>query len=202
MASIKTALLTFSMFQSQGYSASIVHPCYPVDHSTTIKMNSVFNSPCSEKYKAPNDTSQSSLTISGGGDYQHCVGNLSEIFSFDGCRFSQCSFDNVFQPNVTGSFVVKTNWTHPDKRDKEVNIIDRLLTPLKVMLFSVFFLLSQAFSAFFYIHSFLEQITGTKVSTPSQLERAAKTVCQMTYNEVRSLISLPVDLVKWQLLCS
>uniref|UniRef100_H3CHH8 Ectonucleoside triphosphate diphosphohydrolase 2 n=1 Tax=Tetraodon nigroviridis TaxID=99883 RepID=H3CHH8_TETNG len=134
------------LIKSQGYSASIVHPCYPVDHSTTIKMNSVFNSPCSEKYKAPNDTSQSSLTISGGGDYPHCVGNLSEIFSFDGCRFSQCSFDNVFQPNVTGSFV--------------------------------------AFSAFFYIHSFLEQITGTKVSTPSQLERAAKTVCQMTYNEM------------------
>lgn len=96
-----------SLFQSQGYSASIIHPCYPVDHSATIKMNAVFDSPCSEKYKAENQNSQSSLTIRGGGHYEHCVGNMSKIFSFDSCIFSQCSFDNVFQPNVSGSFVVR-----------------------------------------------------------------------------------------------
>lgn len=97
----------FSLFQSQGYSASIIHPCYPVDHSATTKMNAVFDSPCSEKYKAENQNSQSSLTIRGGGHYEYCVGNMSKIFSFDSCIFSQCSFDNVFQPNVSGSFVVR-----------------------------------------------------------------------------------------------
>lgn len=56
-------------------------------------------------------------------------------------------------------------------------------------MYSVFCLGSQAFSAFFYLHSFLERITGNKVSTPSQLEQAAKTVCQMTYSQVMSLIS-------------
>lgn len=96
-----------SLFQSQGYSASIIHPCYPVDHSATVKMNAVFDSPCSEKYKAESQNSQSSLTIRGGGHYEHCVGNMSDIFSFDSCIFSQCSFDNVFQPNVSGSFVVR-----------------------------------------------------------------------------------------------
>lgn len=63
------------------------------------------------------------------------------------------------------------------------------------------FLWSQAFSAFFYLHSFLERMTGIKVSTPSQLERAAKTVCRMTYYEVRALISLTIYVIKWQLLC-
>lgn len=97
----------FSLSQSQGNSASISHPCYPVDHSATMEMSSVFDSPCAEEYKATNHTSQSSLTIRGGGHYEHCAGNVSEIFSFDSCDFSQCSFDNVFQPNVSGSFVVR-----------------------------------------------------------------------------------------------
>lgn len=112
----------FFFSQSQGYSASIIHPCYPVDHSATIKMNSVFDSPCSEKYKAQNSNSQSSLTIRGGAHYEHCVGNVSEIFSFDGCVFSRCSFDNVFQPNVTGSFVVRpTGRTCTHTHDKAVS---------------------------------------------------------------------------------
>lgn len=104
--SIKISLTIFS--QSQGYSASIIHPCYPVGLSVNIKLDSIFNSPCSEKYKAQTYNSQSSLKIRGGGHYEHCLGNVSEIFSFDNCIFSQCSFDNVFQPNVTGSFVVRT----------------------------------------------------------------------------------------------
>lgn len=48
----------------------------------------------------------------------------------------------------------------------------------------VFFLCHQAFSAFFFIHSFLQQVTGITVNTPSQLEEATKTVCTMTYSQV------------------
>lgn len=123
----------FSLSQYQGYSTSIIHPCYPVDHSVTIKMNSVFDSPCSEKYKEQNYNSQSSLTIRGGGHYEHCVGNVSEIFSFDGCVFSQCSFDNVFQPNVTGSFVVRPvghTCTHTTTLYRLINWIRTLMSDL------------------------------------------------------------------------
>lgn len=70
--------------------------------------------------------------------------------------------------------------------------------------FFSFCLGSQAFSAFFYLHAFLERITGIKVSTPSQLEQAAKTVCQMTYSKVMSLISRTIYIyllvVMWQVL--
>lgn len=48
----------------------------------------------------------------------------------------------------------------------------------------VFFLCYQAFSAFFFIHSFLQQVTGITVNTPSQLEDATRTVCTMTYSQV------------------
>ncbi|XP_045923206.1 ectonucleoside triphosphate diphosphohydrolase 2 [Micropterus dolomieu] len=132
--------------KSQGYSESVTHPCYPAGYNTTLKLNSIFNSPCTSKYKPSSYNSQAFLTVQGGGHYEHCVGNVSEIFSFDSCPFSKCSFDKVFQPNVTGSFM--------------------------------------AFSAFFYIHSFLQRITGISVHTPSQLQEAAATVCRMTFEQM------------------
>ncbi|XP_020491695.2 ectonucleoside triphosphate diphosphohydrolase 2 [Labrus bergylta] len=93
------------VLKSQGYSASVTHPCYPADHSQTLKLSSIFNSPCTAKYKPNSYSSEASLKVQGSGHYEHCLGNMSEIFSFDGCPFSQCSFDEVFQPNVTGSFM-------------------------------------------------------------------------------------------------
>ncbi|XP_054468722.1 ectonucleoside triphosphate diphosphohydrolase 2 [Anoplopoma fimbria] len=138
--------------KSQGYPGSITHPCYPAGHNRTLKLNSIFNSPCTAKYKPSSYDSQASLTIQGSGHYEHCLGNVSEIFSFDSCPFSRCSFDRVFQPNVTGSFM--------------------------------------AFSAFYYIHSFLQRTTSINARTPSQLEEASRTVCRMTFKEMLLLAPL------------
>ncbi|CAB1319578.1 unnamed protein product [Coregonus sp. 'balchen'] len=90
-----------------------------------------------------------SLTVMGTGHYLQCLGNMSKIFSFDGCSFSKCSFDGVFQPNVSGSFM--------------------------------------AFSAFFYTHVFLQRTTGITVTSPTLLEGAARTVCNMSFQEVLML---------------
>lgn len=134
------------MVKSQGYSESVTHPCYPAGHTRTLKLDSIFNSPCTTESKPDSYIPQASLTVQGSGHYEHCVGNVSEIFDFNSCPYSQCSFDKVYQPNVTGSFM--------------------------------------AFSAFFYIHSFLQRITGITVSTPSQMEEAAKTLCSMTFDQL------------------
>ncbi|XP_068608886.1 ectonucleoside triphosphate diphosphohydrolase 2 [Brachionichthys hirsutus] len=150
------------LVKAQGYSGSVAHPCYPVGHSRTLKLNAIFNSPCTSKYTPSSYNSQDSLTVQGSGQYESCLGNVSEIFSFRSCPFSRCSFDKVFQPNVTGSFM--------------------------------------AFSAFFYIHSFLQRITGIAVSTPSQLEEAAKRVCRMSFNQM--LILAPEQKSRLQDYCA
>ncbi|XP_028273659.1 ectonucleoside triphosphate diphosphohydrolase 2 [Parambassis ranga] len=134
------------IIESQGSSESVTHPCYPADHSKELKLSSVFGTPCTAKHKPSPYNPQATLTVQGSGHYEHCLGNVSEIFSFSSCPFSQCSFDKVFQPNVTGNFM--------------------------------------AFSAFFYTHSFLQQTTGIFVSTPAQLEEAARTLCSMTFNQM------------------
>lgn len=96
-----------SLSQSQGYLGSVTHPCYPAGHSRTLKLDIIFNSPCTAKYKPSSYDPLGSVTVRGMGHYEDCLGNVSEIFSFDSCPFSQCSFDKVFQPNVTGRFVVR-----------------------------------------------------------------------------------------------
>uniref|UniRef100_A0A3P8TIC8 Ectonucleoside triphosphate diphosphohydrolase 2 n=1 Tax=Amphiprion percula TaxID=161767 RepID=A0A3P8TIC8_AMPPE len=134
------------IIKSQGYSDSVTHPCFPADVSRVLKFNGIFDSPCTAKYKPSSYDPQASLTVHGSGNYQHCLGNVSELFSFSGCKFSQCSFDDVFQPNVTGGFM--------------------------------------AFSAFYYIHSFLQRVTGVTVRTPTELDETAKEVCSMSFNEM------------------
>ncbi|XP_026152358.1 ectonucleoside triphosphate diphosphohydrolase 2 [Mastacembelus armatus] len=134
------------LVKSQGYSESVEHPCYPAGHSRTLNLNRIFNSPCTTKYRPSSYSPRALLTVQGSGHYERCLANVSEIFSFDSCPFSQCSFDGVFQPNVTGRFM--------------------------------------AFSAFFYIHSFLQRITGITVNTPSQLQEATKRLCRMNFNQM------------------
>lgn len=108
--------VSVSVSQSQGYSGSVHHPCYPEGHSRILKFSSIFNSPCTESFKPSSYDPQASLTALGGGHYEDCLGNVSQIFSFGSCPFSQCSFDKVFQPNVSGSYMVRKpggNMTQP-----------------------------------------------------------------------------------------
>jgi adenosinetriphosphatase len=72
-----------------------------------MKLDKVFDSPCTADQMPTPYSPQDPLTVIGTGHYQHCLGNMSKIFSFDRCSFSKCSFDGVFQPNVTGSFMVR-----------------------------------------------------------------------------------------------
>uniref|UniRef100_A0A1A7Y0E5 Ectonucleoside triphosphate diphosphohydrolase 2 b n=2 Tax=Iconisemion striatum TaxID=60296 RepID=A0A1A7Y0E5_9TELE len=135
--------------KSQLYSQTITHPCYPADYNRTLKMGQLFNSPCVQKQQPVPFNPEVVFTVQGSGNYEYCVGNVSKIFLFGSCSFSRCSFNNVFQPEITGSFM--------------------------------------AFSAFFYIHTFLQQITGITADSPQQLEEAAKALCSKTFSQMMLL---------------
>ncbi len=47
--------------------------------------------------------------------------------------------------------------------------------------------LAQAFSAFFYTHSFLQEATGIRITSPEHLEEATYVVCNMSFQEVPPL---------------
>ncbi|KAI1882548.1 hypothetical protein AGOR_G00251880 [Albula goreensis] len=137
------------LVESQGSSGTVSHPCLPADHSVSMVMGEVFDSPCTAQFRPDPYDPRAPLTVQGSGQYQQCLDLVMDLFTFDRCSFSQCSFDQVFQPNVSGSFM--------------------------------------AFSAFFYVHSFLKLSTGISVSTPAMMEQAARSVCGMTFQEMLAI---------------
>ncbi|XP_024155717.1 ectonucleoside triphosphate diphosphohydrolase 2 [Oryzias melastigma] len=136
--------------KSQGYMQSVTNPCYPADVNSTLKMDDVFGSPCTEEHKPKPYNPDATLTVKGSGNYQQCEENMSNLFSFKDCPYSQCSFNGIFQPNITGNFM--------------------------------------AFSTFFYVHSFLQKLTGKPVNSPQQLQEATQTACSMTLSQMSSLV--------------
>ncbi|XP_051750473.1 ectonucleoside triphosphate diphosphohydrolase 2-like [Ctenopharyngodon idella] len=91
------------LMTTQGSDSSIVHPCYPAGYDQSIKLGSVFDTPCNKRptsYKPDDD-----LQIKGTGNYNQCLGNVTRLLSFNNCSYSKCSFEGVFQPNITGNFM-------------------------------------------------------------------------------------------------
>ncbi|KAM6965367.1 ectonucleoside triphosphate diphosphohydrolase 2-like [Aplochiton taeniatus] len=137
------------LITNQGSETNVFNPCYPAGFNLSLKLDSVFDSPCTEDKRPMPYKPQSSVMVQGTGHYEQCKGNLSKIFDFDRCSYSKCSFDGVFQPNVTGSFV--------------------------------------GFSAFFYIHSFLQRATGIRATSPTLLIEGTRTLCNMSFAEMMAV---------------
>ncbi|XP_066514090.1 ectonucleoside triphosphate diphosphohydrolase 2-like [Hoplias malabaricus] len=98
-------LLLAHLVKTQGSEGPIINPCYPLDYDVSMQLDAIFNSPCTEATRPSPYKAEKELQIKGSGNYNHCLGNMSSIFSFDNCSYSKCSFNGVFQPNVDGKFM-------------------------------------------------------------------------------------------------
>ncbi|XP_032371942.1 ectonucleoside triphosphate diphosphohydrolase 2 isoform X2 [Etheostoma spectabile] len=133
--------------KNEGVKPQVSNPCYPHQFNISIKLGKdVFDSPCTKSYRPAQFNPQMSVSVVGTGDYQKCLDNVKEIFSFDNCSYSKCSFNGVFQPNVRGSFM--------------------------------------AFSAFFFAHSYITNLTSIPLTSPSRLEKAIRIICNLTISEM------------------
>ncbi|XP_068560137.1 ectonucleoside triphosphate diphosphohydrolase 2-like [Cebidichthys violaceus] len=94
------------LITTAGVTPQVAHPCYPQQFNISIQLGkNVFDSPCTEGYRPAKFDRQMNVSVVGTGDYQSCLDNIKKLFSFDNCTYSKCSFDGVFQPNVSGSFM-------------------------------------------------------------------------------------------------
>ncbi|XP_051533038.1 ectonucleoside triphosphate diphosphohydrolase 2 [Myxocyprinus asiaticus] len=139
-------MILANLVKLQGNTSVVYHPCYPSDFAEFLKLEKIFDSACTEPLRPKPYNPHSWIRVQGTGDYASCLGNTSTIFIFNLCPFSQCSFNRVFQPNISGGFM--------------------------------------AFSAYFFTYSFLQQSTGIKISTSTQLQEATQAVCNMTIDEM------------------
>ncbi|KAI5613031.1 ectonucleoside triphosphate diphosphohydrolase 2a, tandem duplicate 1 [Silurus asotus] len=94
--------LLVQLVKSQGTDKPLINPCYPMDYNMSITLDKL-DSPCTNVNKSINRGKE--LKFVGSGNYQHCLGNMTQIFSFQSCSYTKCSFNGVFQPNVAGKFM-------------------------------------------------------------------------------------------------
>ncbi|MBN3272493.1 ENTP2 diphosphohydrolase, partial [Polyodon spathula] len=93
------------VFKAQGYGKAVSHPCWPAGYSAQVMLASVYDSPCTAHERPSGYRSEDSVKVTGTGDWQQCHSVVSQIFDFQTCAHSKCSFNGVFQPNVSGNFM-------------------------------------------------------------------------------------------------
>ncbi|XP_028910255.1 ectonucleoside triphosphate diphosphohydrolase 2 [Ornithorhynchus anatinus] len=123
-----------------------VHPCWPKGYSAPVTVGEAYESPCTAPERPRSYEANASVTLRGAGNPGLCRVRVASLFNFSACPYSHCSFDGVFQPDVTGGFI--------------------------------------AFSAFYYTVDFLRSGMKLPVRTPEELEAAANTVCNQTWDEL------------------
>nr|XP_033815828.1 ectonucleoside triphosphate diphosphohydrolase 2 [Geotrypetes seraphini] len=91
--------------QAGGTSTEILNPCWPRGYSKEVHLKDVYESPCTAKEKPASYKPSQNITMNGTSNSVDCKQRVESLFQFDTCTFTKCSFDNVFQPSVSGNFI-------------------------------------------------------------------------------------------------
>ncbi|KAI3360826.1 hypothetical protein L3Q82_013048, partial [Scortum barcoo] len=81
----------------------VVNPCYPEGFNITMKASLIYNTECTRKPK--NYSLDQTFFFVGTNNSNECESVVKSIFDFETCSSSQCSFNGVEQPPVTGDFM-------------------------------------------------------------------------------------------------
>lgn len=86
-------------------SSVIKNPCYHSGYNLTVKLGSIYDSPCVVK-PSPYDPLVE-VTFLGTGDSKLCMSLVENILNVTNCSFyPDCGFNEVYQPPVNGEFFV------------------------------------------------------------------------------------------------
>eukprot|EP00795_Rhopilema_esculentum_P011935 gene11935-2504_t len=99
--------LLASLIQESGYSSNVSNPCFPEGYEAKETAKELWLAPCSIKPKGSifpiNDSS--TYTFSGTSSPEECMKVVRKLFNETSCNFGSCSFDGIYQPELTGNFV-------------------------------------------------------------------------------------------------
>nr|XP_020460819.1 ectonucleoside triphosphate diphosphohydrolase 1-like isoform X2 [Monopterus albus] len=81
---------------------TIQDPCFHAGYNETKNYSVLYDSPCVSKRKP--QSAPATFIHEGKGNFQQCQEIIKRVFNFTDCKFSQCSFNGVFQPLLQGPF--------------------------------------------------------------------------------------------------
>uniref|UniRef100_A0A665UL05 Ectonucleoside triphosphate diphosphohydrolase 1 n=2 Tax=Echeneis naucrates TaxID=173247 RepID=A0A665UL05_ECHNA len=88
--------------QTQSGPRSILDPCFHPGYNETVTYSDLYDSPCVSDRKPQG--APVTFTHLGQGNSSQCQDVVKSIFNFTHCRYTQCSFNGVFQPLLQGPF--------------------------------------------------------------------------------------------------
>ncbi|XP_036937887.1 ectonucleoside triphosphate diphosphohydrolase 1 isoform X1 [Acanthopagrus latus] len=88
--------------QTQSGQASILDPCFNPGYTAVKNYSVLYDSPCVSERKP--QTAPAAFNQTGKGNFKECQEVIKSIFNFTHCKYSQCSFNGVFQPLLQGPF--------------------------------------------------------------------------------------------------
>ncbi|XP_026225671.1 ectonucleoside triphosphate diphosphohydrolase 3 [Anabas testudineus] len=99
--------------QESSDPSNIRNPCYHDGFNITFDASSIYDTECTKKSK--NYKPDQKLVMVGAADSDKCRSIVRSIFDFKTCSSSQCSFNGVEQPSVTGEFMAYAGFFYTAK---------------------------------------------------------------------------------------
>ncbi|KAG9464978.1 hypothetical protein GDO78_019127 [Eleutherodactylus coqui] len=87
-----------------GNSSVVQNPCWPKNFNQSLTFGDVYESPCTATERPSDYNHSKSFVMSGSAKGEECLKTVDSIFQFGECK--TCSFDKIFQPKVSGKFIV------------------------------------------------------------------------------------------------
>uniref|UniRef100_A0A3Q1FAS5 Ectonucleoside triphosphate diphosphohydrolase 1 n=1 Tax=Acanthochromis polyacanthus TaxID=80966 RepID=A0A3Q1FAS5_9TELE len=78
------------------------HPCFHPGYTEIKNYSVLYDSPCVSGRKPQG--APENFTLRGNGSFGQCQEIVKSVFNFTSCKYSQCSFNGVFQPLLQGPF--------------------------------------------------------------------------------------------------
>ncbi|KAM3592483.1 uncharacterized protein V6R79_019698 [Siganus canaliculatus] len=88
--------------QTQSGPGAVRDPCFNSGYTATQNYSVLYDSPCVSHRKPQG--APVTFNHTGSGNFQLCQEAVRRVFNFTQCKYSQCSFNGVFQPHLQGQF--------------------------------------------------------------------------------------------------
>ncbi|XP_053269340.1 ectonucleoside triphosphate diphosphohydrolase 1 isoform X2 [Pleuronectes platessa] len=88
--------------QTKSGPGTILDPCFHPGYTETKNYSVLYDSPCVSDRKPQG--APATFNHTGKGNFSRCQEVVKRIFNFTECKYSQCSFNEVFQPRLQGPF--------------------------------------------------------------------------------------------------
>ncbi|XP_060950714.1 ectonucleoside triphosphate diphosphohydrolase 1 [Limanda limanda] len=88
--------------QTKSGPGTILDPCFHPGYTDTKNYSVLYDSPCVSDRKPQG--APATFNHTGKGNFSLCQEVVKRIFNFTECKYSQCSFNEVFQPRLQGPF--------------------------------------------------------------------------------------------------